>query len=671
MAKAKSVNIPFKPEQIGKLLLLENPDNPLQQFIILPIIDTSDDTVHEVLVTDPKTALFRILNLGKGKELHVVKDANGTGTILVMVATDGIKYLPNASTLVATKMKDAASIDKLSALPKAELADAAVTWNSVLIPTGEKVLTAEPNNTGIVAVTATEAGVIKGIRLFASVSDATGKFIPILEATKYTLRKMIVTPDIGKLATDLAFTIKDKNSASFLVMHSADILTENPIFTMLTDKAAVSEELEKADSKSKVKNSEKVSGKKKDKTKKNDKDEEDDKLNDTFKELLAEALVAGKVGQPVVSHAFEDYGDKLATLVIQDGGLGLVKIDNGTIVSKKDEQLSLGTEGSACGSFIDALPVDLDNAGGKDVALFINNGDMVSMVVYPNINQVQKFESVTAEANGGTIQLHQKSVTEENESLNCKWEAYKKENDGTLTDVTSQLDNPNSCDPIFKPGAPASKTSLLEKPSILGTVAQWLVAQMSISTAYAEEATTPTDYVFRVTTTDPDGLQATAQVTTQISATKAVQGTALTSDQGLTNQGLTNITSDSLEIKIVEVKMPTPAPIDEAKTSGTTTSPVTPLNVGETTGIGAQALAPQPSAPPIPTAGGDVMESGGGMHAFATEGGCSLTRNTVPLTSMGWLWVLPLLAFIPTRAICYQRSPRRPSRCRWGHGRRH
>jgi hypothetical protein len=192
---------------------------------------------------------------------------------------------------------------------------------------------------------------------------------------------------------------------------------------------------------------------------------------------------------------------------------------------------------------------------------------------------------------------------------------------------------------------------------VMDSIAEWLVAQISISTAYAEEtpSATITDYVFRVTTTDPNGLQATSQVTTQVSTpattTSQAKGMMGTMDGG-------TVTSTLPEIKIVGVELLTPTQTEEIKTTGATVTPITPLNVGETTGVGTQAFAP-----PAVVAEGGIVETGGGVHAYATEGGCSLTRDTASST-MDWLWILPLLALIPMRTTCCQTSPRRPSRCR-------
>lgn len=594
----------YKPDQLGELQLLES-DDLLQQYILLPK-ETADAKV-EVLVVDPKTGLSRILGLpDKSKKLYVVRDADNIGSILMMVAPEGIKYFPSALTRVKEYMN--------STSPQTDFD--VTTWKSVAIPADQSILFAQPNGKGVVAITGDDDGVMKGTWFFASMSDTDGKFIPApADAADHTLSKAVITPDNDKLAVNLVLASKPDEGSKLSVIHSDDILADAP-FTKLDDDAANAVISEKTKVKTSVTAVEKASAKKKLKDK------------DQFEKSLSEAIASKAVGEPVAIHPFEDYGDNLSALVKKDNAIALANMSNGAVSPKEGELLPLGADKAPCGTLIGTFPVDADNAGGKDIALVINNDGVTSMVVYPNINQVQKFETVTAESMEAGLQLHQKSVSEENEVLTCHWEAQRIGQDGKAIDVSMQLDNADSCDPVFKTKTPTPKTSLMKKSSTFDVAVDWLIAQIDIRSAYAEDATTATKYKFIVTTSDPVGVQATAQIMVEVSetATKGVQGTDAGA-AGAAGAGSSTTTSTLPKIKIVDVEMLTPTQKEKIATQGDVTiaSSETMPNVGLSSDAGGSAgVRPTDKEVTTNTGGGDGSKEGAG----GSGGGCSLIRHS-------------------------------------------
>ena len=495
VANAKVMDLPktFAASKLQKPLIVESKDATLRQYILIPI---AEDGRLDALAIDPVKGVVRVLNLGQFSAVHLLNSANGVADVLVLSNDSGVKFLANSFSVIDAKMKDATPIEQLQAQTAVDLVDPnSSELKSIVLPSGGQILTVHSYDKSLVIVRGDEKEKsAQDVVFLKSVADANAKVIPLNDLKGFMYRGALLASNGNQL--EMAMITMKNDGGNMTTFHANDLLADNVVFekTEMVDANQANEKLKKIEGKSEVKKSEKSI-----KTKVADKDK--------FEQMLADAVSAKKVAGVAVTHPFEDFGTSSNAIVFKDAGFGFVKMGSVGIEEKEDELIVPQENGAACAISGDAVAVDIDSAGGKDVAVMVVTDDAASLVFYPNINQVQKFISVTAEAKPEGIQLNQQSVTEENETIKCHWEAYQKMTDGSLKDVSTQLNNPNVCNPIFNPTAPT-----------LTSLVQWLVDQLMPS-AYAADATS-TEYIFRVTTTDPLGLQATAEATATV--TKAV-----------------------------------------------------------------------------------------------------------------------------------------------------
>jgi hypothetical protein len=639
VANAKVLDFPagFAAPKLKRPLVVESKESSLKQYILIPV---KENDRLDALLVDPATGLVRIVRLGQFDDVHLLNDADGVANIIVLSNASGVQFASNVSSAIENEMKNATPLDQLKTQVAPDLADPNESLlKAIPLPAGGQVLSVHSYDKSLVLVRG-DGKKAKDIVVLKSVFDAAPKIIPLNDMTDFMYRGGLLAPNGAQLEMAM-ITMKNENGA-MTTFHADDLLADTVIFekTEMVDMTQNNDKLKKIEGKNEVKKSGKSI-----KTKVADKDK--------FEQMLSDAMSAKKFSGVAVTHPFEDFGTVSNAIVLKDAGLGLVKLGGAGIIEKEDELIVPQENGAACITFAEAVAIDVDNAGGKDMAVLVENGDAASLIFYPNINQVQKFVSVTAEASPDGIQLNQQSETEENEVLKCHWEAFQKMPDGSLKDVSTQLSNPDVCNPIFKSTSSEAGKISLKTMNVLNLGAQWIVDQV-MARAYAADSDS-TEYVFRVTTIDPQGQKATADaIATSTSGgsaknpvtVKVVNVEVLTQTQTETvatqavDKGAQKPTSGGTSPTIANVGMTATTPLvaggdpdglKSSTVSSTTDSVVGARSLSVQGGFGCSLIRPMESASAIPMkVRGEVSESPGFFERIRSA--VSRVLNTVIAT---------------------------------------